>query len=216
MDKNGMGNPNDLIQYWVSRIMGIAKKLNIKVTLWEDFLHSTNDSISGFDDGDNHITWQTWLRELPETISLGESLDRKMIFSTSFYLDKPELRWTDMYRVNLQGVSSSRLLGAEACIWGEWVDASNMFPRTWPRAAAIADRFWCGARCSRDPSENAIYRLAKWRCRMVELFGFKNTEPVGNEASTLKDQDWMYGTDRTQWWCDEADLNISLDDQGNI
>lgn len=70
------------------------------------------------------------------------------IRSTSYYLDHG---WParDHYLADplpadaeLAADAHGRILGGEACMWAEWVTAENIDSRIWPRAAAIAERFW--------------------------------------------------------------------------
>ncbi|KAG7255264.1 hypothetical protein CRUP_016596, partial [Coryphaenoides rupestris] len=54
------------------------------------------------------------------------------------------------------------VIGGEACMWGEYVDATNLTPRL----CAVAERLW-SAKDVTDVND-AYSRLVRHRCRMVE------------------------------------------------
>ena len=90
---------------------------------------------------------QTWRNQgsLAESVRSGY----RGILSWGYYLD--HLRPASYhYGIDPQGGAAaqltpeqeSRILGGEACMWSELVDAETVDSRIWPRAAAIAERFW--------------------------------------------------------------------------
>ena len=70
----------------------------------------------------------------------------------------------------------ARVLGGEACMWGEVTDQFFIDQKLWFRASVLAERYWasnasimayCPAGCTyMIPSIQA--RLVKHRCRMVQ------------------------------------------------
>ena len=88
------------------------------------------------------------------------------------YLDwcAPTKNWKHMYIYNpLNGIPvelQSLLVGGETHMWSELVDPVNMDQMIWPRAAAAAEVLWTGPR-SPDNIQDASYRLAEWRERIV-------------------------------------------------
>lgn len=58
------------------------------------------------------------------------------------------------------------VLGGEACVWTEYEDRTNLIPRTWPRAALVAEKLWSGAEDTASV-EGVPERLDEHRCRLL-------------------------------------------------
>ncbi|XP_012774236.1 beta-hexosaminidase subunit beta isoform X1 [Maylandia zebra] len=95
------------------------------------------------------------------------------LLSTPWYLNRISYGqdWQGFYKADPQdfkGTDEQKklVIGGEACLWGEYVDATNLTPRLWPRASAVAERLWS----AKDVTDigDAFNRLSLHRCRMVE------------------------------------------------
>ena len=85
----------------------------------------------------------------------------------AWYLDSLYSLWSDMYTMEPEKWTdtpeqAALIIGGESCMWGETVDASDILPTIWPRAAAVAERLWS------DKSVNDVSaaepRYAYFRC----------------------------------------------------
>jgi len=72
----------------------------------------------------------------------------------------------------------ARILGGEACMWSEYVDAETIDSRVWPSAAAIAERLWSPASVT---DVDSMYQRLETVSRMLDWTGLKhrlNYEPM--------------------------------------
>jgi hexosaminidase len=133
-----MKNNQDLQAYFNQRLQKILAKHHKIMVGWDEILRP---------DLPKSTVVQSWRGQ--ESLGTAAQQGYSGLLSFGYYLD---LMWpaSRHYAVDpMSGVASSltpeqknRILGGEACMWGEWISPENIDSRIWPRAAAIAERLW--------------------------------------------------------------------------
>ncbi|XP_049277610.1 chitooligosaccharidolytic beta-N-acetylglucosaminidase [Anopheles funestus] len=107
---------------------------------------------------------QTWVPTADNTPQQLQKLGYKLIISTkdAWYLDHGFWGVTSYY--NWKKVYDNKLpkgngtLGGEVCVWTEFIDAYTIDDRTWPRAAAAAERLWSNPTTKSLDAESRFFR----------------------------------------------------------
>lgn len=93
------------------------------------------------------------------------------LYSSCWYLDHLATGgdWAKFYDCdpyNMEGTEEDkqRIIGGEACMWGEVVNEHNLTPRVWPRASAVAEKLWSAYNAAN--STESRERLEEHTCRM--------------------------------------------------
>jgi hexosaminidase len=159
-----LNSNRELQSYFNQRLQKILTKHGKRMIGWDEILHP---------DLPKSVTVQTW-RSKP---SLVDSVRQgyEGILSRGYYLDhmQPaafhyEIDPVGKEAANLTDKERIRILGGEACMWGEFVNEDTIESRIWPRAAAIAERLWSPVDV-RDVSD--MYRRLDYVNRELELLG---------------------------------------------
>ena len=135
---NSLHDSQGLQAYFNKRIQTTLAKYGKRMEGWDEILNP---------DLPRNIVIQSWRgqKSLAEAARLGF----QGILSHGYYLDLEDSAATH-YAVDplenetagLTPEQTSRILGGEAALWTEFVSAETFDSRTWPRMAAVAERFW--------------------------------------------------------------------------
>ncbi|NXE94764.1 HEXB hexosaminidase, partial [Menura novaehollandiae] len=167
MQKQGFGTDYAKLEsYYVQNILDIVSSYNKGQMVWQEvFDHKAQlkpDTVV-----------QVWMannyaHELSSVTEAGFTA----VLSAPWYLDYISYGqdWKKYYSVeplNFPGSEKQKklLIGGEACLWGEFVDATNLTPRLWPRASAVGERLWSSRNVTN--LQDAYKRLTNHRCRML-------------------------------------------------
>ncbi|KAM7306774.1 beta-hexosaminidase subunit alpha [Ixodes scapularis] len=167
MEKMGIaGHYIKLEEYYIQRLLKIIEALRKSYIVWQEVF---DNGVAVAGDTVIHV----WKQPLQRTeLSRVTGAGHRALLSSCWYLSdiSEGSDWKKYYACDPQDFDGSPeqkalVLGGEACIWGEWVDATNLISRTWPRASAVAERLWSPATLVNPDA--AAARFEEHRCRML-------------------------------------------------
>lgn len=166
MDKMKFGKNFSLLeQYYEQQLIDIIGSLDKKYIIWQEVI-------------DNEVTVKAdtvvnvWKSPWAEEMAKVTAKKLHVVLSSPWYLNYISYGddWPKYYKVeptDFTGTSDQKalVLGGSACMWGEWVDGTNLLSRSWPRALPVGERLWS----SKDTTDltDAEHRLREHRCRYL-------------------------------------------------
>eukprot|EP00066_Takifugu_rubripes_P003015 XP_003965306.1 PREDICTED: beta-hexosaminidase subunit beta isoform X2 [Takifugu rubripes] len=168
MDQQGFGRDySKLESFYIQRLLDIVATTNKGYMVWQEVF---DNGVKLKPDTVVHV----WIGgRYNDEMSKVTAAGYPTLLSAPWYLDYISYAqdWQNYYKVeplSFNGTDAQKklVIGGEACLWGEYVDSTNVTPRLWPRASAVAERLW-SSKDVRDVND-AYNRLSGHRCRMVE------------------------------------------------
>ncbi len=167
--KHKLDGAHGLQVYFNQRIQKILEKNRKTMIGWDEILHPDLPST---------IVIQSWRGQ--KSLADAAREGRRGILSSGYYLDhlSPARQHyaVDPLGGEASGLSpeeAARVLGGEACMWTEYVNAETVDSRIWPRAAVIAERLW-------SPKEvtdvDSMYHRMEAVSRWLEWTGIRHRD----------------------------------------
>jgi hexosaminidase len=160
--QNNLKDNHAIQAYFNQRLLKIVEKYGKTMVGWDEILHPDLPMASVI---------QSWRGQngLADAVKAGH----RAILSWGYYLDHMQ---PASYHYGIEPLAgpaadltpeqAARVMGGEACMWDEYASAETVDSRIWPRAAAVAERFW-SRREVIDPTEmyprlEAVSRQLDW------------------------------------------------------
>jgi len=183
MHSHGMKNNQDLQAYFNQRLQKILSKHHKIMVGWDEVLHPELPKT---------ILLQSWRGQ--QSLATAARQGYSGLLSFGYYLD---LMWPAGRHYAIDPMSSeastlnseekSRILGGEACMWGEWITPENLDSRLWPRTAAIAERLWSPQNVQDTGSMYVRLGELSWRLEWLGLTHRSHEIPMLHRMAGVDD-----------------------------
>ncbi|XP_034094816.1 beta-hexosaminidase subunit beta isoform X1 [Gymnodraco acuticeps] len=170
MEQQGFGKDfTKLESFYIQKLLDIVATSQKGYMIWQEVF---DNGVKLKQDTLIHV-WKGNKQQYQSEMANITSSGYQTLLSTPWYLNRISYGqdWKGHYQADpqdFQGTDEQKklVIGGEACLWGEYVDATNLTPRLWPRASAVAERLWSAKEVT--DINDAFNRLSVHRCRMVE------------------------------------------------
>ena len=182
MKEKGIKDNHALQAYFNQRMLKILQKHKKKMVGWDEILQP---------DLPPDVVIQSWRG--PTALAEAARKGYDGILSNGYYIDlmypASQHYVADPIPANstLKPEEAKHILGGEATMWGEYVDAETIDSRIWPRTAAIAERLWSPREVT--DIDDMYRRLAAVSIQLEELglMHEKNPEMLLRRLAETKD-----------------------------
>ncbi|MGQ7947496.1 beta-N-acetylhexosaminidase [Flavobacterium sp. WC2509] len=189
--KHNLANNHELQTYFTMQLVPMLKKHNKVLMGWEEIMtkNMSKDAIIH--------SWKGANEGVPAGKSLVDAVKGgyKTVLSNGFYIDL-------MYGVEnhyavdpmpknavLTDEEKARILGGEATMWSELASPATIDSRIWPRAAAIAERFWSNENVTDINSLRKRLKTVSFRLEELGLTHLKSKEGLLRNVSNNQKSD---------------------------
>lgn len=167
----------DLQAYFNRRVLAILTHLHRRMEGWDEIFNPALPK---------DVVIQSWRGVA--SLAKGAEQGYEGVLSAPYYLDGmqpasvPYLADPIPADTKLTPEQQKLILGGEICMWGEHLDQRTIDSRIWPRAAAIAERFW-----SPQDVRNVddMYRRLNPVSVELETLGLRHLTSEGSELRSL-------------------------------
>ncbi len=166
MDKKGFKTSAELQTYFNQRLLPILAKHHKKMVGWDEILTPGLPK---------DVMVQSWRGV--ESLSAGATQGYTGILSAPYYLDHQDtaeqMFLADVVPADTKLTPDQQklILGGEICMWAEQINPESIDSRIWPRALAVAERFW-SPQADRDVAD--MYRRMRATSLELEEVGLKH------------------------------------------
>ncbi|XP_075540854.1 beta-hexosaminidase subunit beta-like isoform X1 [Dermacentor variabilis] len=179
-----------MLQLYMDNIINLTRSLGFKTMVWHDLLSTgvrvPRDAVVQLCRSEDDVDSST----IQQLAKAGHQLVFSSKWNLSAFMYGPD--WKKFYSYDptqrdVHRETRDMVIGGEATLWTHIVDATNLIPRVWPRASAMAERLWSSE--SMTNTDDAAFRLDEQRCRMLNR-GIR-AQPILNGYCGDQDLDYM-------------------------